>query len=90
MTRLSPCLVRRLRSRSAPLGGRVATRGRIAIHRFLASIQVARGLATAHEKGIGDHDLKPENILVARDDRGKILNFGLAKLTHLETVSATV
>jgi len=52
--------------------------------------QVARGLAAAHEKGIGDRDLERENILVARDDRGKIPDFGLAKLTHLETVIGTV
>jgi hypothetical protein len=30
------------------------------------------------------------DIFVARDDRGKIPDFGLAKLTHLETVIATV
>jgi serine/threonine protein kinase len=52
--------------------------------------QVARGLAAVHEKGIGDRDLEPENILVARDDRRKIPDFGSAKLTHLETVIATV
>jgi len=44
------------------------------------AVQIAEGLAAAHEKGIIHRDIKPDNIMVRKDGIVQIMDFGLARL----------
>ena len=50
-------------------------------------IQIAQGLAKAHEKGIVHRDIKPDNIIITEDNVVKIIDFGLSKLNERTKLS---
>jgi eukaryotic-like serine/threonine-protein kinase len=72
-----------LRQRISPQG--VPTRKAVEL-----AVQLANGLAAAHDQGIAHRDLKPENVLITKDGRLKILDFGLAKLRRSHAQTETV
>ncbi len=65
---------------ATPLDELIHAEGRFAVDRAIdVAVQVAKGLAALHERGIMHRDVKPENILVAASGHVRLCDFGLSK-----------
>ena len=54
------------------------------------AIQVSLGLEAAHNRGIVHRDVKPQNIIISTDGKVKLSDFGIAKATNSNTITANV
>jgi serine/threonine-protein kinase len=68
----------------------VVRKGRLDVREALEiAVEVARGLAFAHEQGLIHRDVKPQNILLNGDGRAKVTDFGIARSLDVDGMTQT-
>ncbi|RGY99426.1 Stk1 family PASTA domain-containing Ser/Thr kinase [Clostridium sp. AM58-1XD] len=68
----------------------IAKKGHLDVQETIGiAIQVAQGIAAAHDQNIIHRDIKPQNIIISRDGKVKVTDFGIAKAVSSQTMSTT-
>lgn len=68
----------------------ISKKGRLDVREAIGiAIQVAQGMAAAHEQHIIHRDIKPQNMIISRDGKVKVADFGIARAASSQTIGAT-
>ncbi|MBR2188232.1 MAG: Stk1 family PASTA domain-containing Ser/Thr kinase [Eubacterium sp.] len=69
----------------------ITKKGRLSVKEATSiAIQVSLGLQAAHHQGIVHRDVKPQNIIISTDGKVKLSDFGIAKASNSNTITANV
>lgn len=67
----------------------IAKKGMLEVKESIGiAIQVAQGIAAAHEQHIIHRDIKPQNMIISRDGKVKVADFGIARAVSAQTLSS--
>ncbi len=68
----------------------IKKKGRLEVKETIGiAIQVAQGIAAAHEQHIIHRDIKPQNMIISKDGKVKVADFGIARAVSAQTMTSS-